>query len=58
MGLDELVAWRKKFLDIRYKYFGHCHKKLFKLPNGYIRCSDGVVRSEKTKKTSENIVTS
>ena len=55
MSPEELITWRKKFLDIRYKYFGHCHKELFKLPNGYIRCNDGVVRPEKTNKILEKI---
>jgi len=46
MSLEELVVWRQKFLDIRYKYFGHSHKGLFKIPNGYKRCDDGIVRPE------------
>jgi anaerobic magnesium-protoporphyrin IX monomethyl ester cyclase len=44
MNLDELSMWREKFIDIRYKYFGHYHKELFKLPIGYKRCDNGVVR--------------
>ncbi len=45
MSLDDLKVWREKFYDIKYKYFGHSHKGLFKLPNGYTRCDDGIVRS-------------
>ena len=44
MSLDELYMWREKFIDIRYKYFGYFHKELFKLPIGYKRCDNGVVR--------------
>jgi len=42
MSLKELSDWRNKFLDIRYKYFGHIHKE-FTPPPGYSRGSDGFV---------------
>ena len=48
MTIEELLVWRKKFLDIKYKYFGHCHKGIFKLPAGYIRDKSGAVIRDKS----------
>jgi len=47
MTVDELLVWREKFMAIKYKYFGHCHEGLFKLPVGYIRHkSKGIVKAD------------
>ncbi|WP_133511717.1 B12-binding domain-containing radical SAM protein [Candidatus Thiosymbion oneisti] len=43
MTLEDLADWRKKFMDVRYKHYGHCYSE-FMLPNGYIRAEDGTVR--------------
>jgi len=42
MTTDELSFWRQKFVDIRYKYFGHRHPQ-FNLPAGYQRNEEGLV---------------
>lgn len=42
MSLDELADWRKKFQDIRYRYFGYFHND-FSLPSGYMRDASGSV---------------
>lgn len=51
MTVDELTEWRKKFNDIRYKYFGYYYRE-FKLPSGFVRCADGSVRSRHDAVTS------
>ncbi len=43
MTLEDLAMWRKKFLDVRYKYYGHCHGE-FKIPKGCVRAAGGTVK--------------
>lgn len=42
MTTDELLVWKQKFVEIKYKYFGH-HNKEFKMPVGYSRNEKGIV---------------
>ena len=46
MTVDELVAWREKFMEIRYKYLGYHHPGLFNIPKGFYRDKDGIIRHE------------
>ena len=47
MTMEELLVWKQKFIEIKYKYFGH-HNKDFKLPEGYTRNKSGVVLKDKS----------
>lgn len=42
MTTDELLVWKQKFVEIKYKYFGHYNKE-FKIPAGYSRNEKGIV---------------
>ena len=43
LSLEDMRVWQKKFDSIRYKFFG-LHNQLFKLPAGYSRDDQGMVR--------------
>jgi len=43
MTLENLASWRKKFLAVRYKYFGHRHSE-FPIPKGCVRAEDGTIK--------------